>query len=438
VEYQKLSEIQSALLSGKLSMSNLVNSYLSKIEETKSLNIYIDVYREKILRQASELDQKISKKSTLGKCFGMVISVKDVISQEGHLLTAASKILEGFEAVYSATALQRLLDRTPGGSSGASAVSVQADTCLIALGSDTGGSVRQPAGFTGIYGLKPTYGRISRYGLIAYGSSFDQIGILGKDIDAIALTLSLTSGMDEMDPTSVDIPAPIFSPSRLTDQLAKLFKIAYFNEVSNHDGLDVEIKASQKQLLETLESKGHSCSAVDFDLLEYIVPTYYTLTTAEASTNLSRYDGIHYGLKVPVEGDLNAEITATRTAGFSEEVKRRIMLGSFVLSSGYSEAYYNKAQKIRRLLKDRIDEIFETHDFILLPISPVPAWKIGEKNSDPTEMYLADIYTVLANLVGNPALAIPLGKHSNGTKFGFQLISKSFSEEKLIEFAKSF
>ena len=469
MEYNQLSAIQSALLSGKLSMSNLVTSYLSNIEKSKFLNIYIDVYEDGILQQAKTLDEKIANKSSLGKCFGMVISVKDVISHRGHLLTGASKILEGFEAVYTATALQRLLDedalvigkvncdqfgmgssnensvygptknaddpdRTPGGSSGASAVSVQANTCLIALGSDTGGSVRQPAGFTGLFGLKPTYGRISRYGLIAYGSSFDQIGILGKNINDISLALSLMAGIDNMDPTSVDIPTPSFEEIS-KDHNGKKWKIAYLAEALTHQGLDPEIKSAQIQLMNELEQNGHSCAPVDFELLDYIVPTYYTLTTAEASTNLSRFDGIRYGLKVPRQEDLAKEITATRTAGFSEEVKKRIMLGSFVLSSGYYDAYYNKAQKIRRLLKDRVDQILDEYDFILMPISPIPAWRIGMKQSNPTEMYLADIFTVLANLVGTPAIAFPYGFHSNETKFGFQAISKSFSEEELLKFA---
>jgi len=472
VIYKKLSEIQSALLGGQLSMSELVAHYLSNIEEKKYLNIYVDVYQDEILKQADDLDEKIVNKSNLGKCFGMVISVKDVISHKGHRLTAASKILENFEAVYTATALQKLIDedalvigkvncdqfgmgssnensvygptknadqsdRTPGGSSGASAVSVQADTCLLALGSDTGGSVRQPAGFTGLFGLKPTYGRISRYGLIAYGSSFDQIGILANDVQAISLALSVMAGVDEMDPTSVHIPVTEYNEyPRLAEE--KKYKIAYLSEAFNHKGLDMEIKNSQDQLLEELKQKGHDCNPVDFDLLEYIVPAYYTLTTAEASTNLSRYDGIRYGLKVPVKGDLAEEITATRTAGFSDEVKRRIMLGSFVLSSGYYDAYYNKAQQIRRMLKDRVNAILKDYDFILMPISPIPAWKIGEKQTDPTEMYLADIFTVLANLVGVPAIAFPFGEHSNGTKYGFQVLSKDFSEEKLLKFVANF
>ncbi len=466
---QDITAIQSALRNQEYSLSTLVAQYLERIESTQSLNIYIDVYDTEIKEQAKIIDEKLAANHPLGRCFGMVISVKDVICQKEKKVTAASGILQNFESLYTATALQRLIDEdalvigkvncdqfgmgssnensvygptrnadndqyTPGGSSGASAVSVQAGTCLLALGSDTGGSVRQPAGFTGLFGLKPTYGRISRYGLIAYGSSFDQIGLLGKNMAELALALNVMAGMDPMDPTSVDHQVPDYSQALSTS--SKPLKIAFFKEAINHEGLDPQIKTAHENLIQKLESQGHTCSPVGFDLLDYIVPTYYTLTTAEASTNLSRYDGLRYGHQEKGQKDLTELVTANRTAGFSMEVKRRIMLGSFVLSTGYYEAYYGKAQKIRRMLKDRVEEIFGEYDLILMPISPMPAWEIGQKRSSPTEMYLADIYTVLANLVGNPALALPLSTHKNGLKFGFQVLSKGFSEEKLLNFAQ--
>ena len=464
-----LQRIQSQLKSGQLTVVDLAKQYLQRIEATRELNIYIDVYENEIIAKAEALDQRIKAEGELGRCFGMIISVKDVICEMGKKVTAASALLEGFTSIYTATALERLLaedalvigkvncdqfgmgssnenscygptknaddpERIPGGSSGASAVSVQANTCLIALGSDTGGSVRQPAGFTGVIGLKPTYGRVSRYGLIAYGSSFDQIGVLGHHTEDIALTMEIIAGADELDPTASEDPVPAYS------KLSKFekFKIAYFPKAMNHKGLDPEIKLSHEQLIEQLKSEGHQIEAVDFDLMDYVVPAYYTLTTAEASTNLARYDGVRYGKKIKDRHDLMAEMIATRTGGFSQEVKRRIMLGTFVLRSGYYDAYYGKAQKIRRLLKDQITAIFSENDFILLPISPVPAWKLGSKNSDPTEMYLADIYTVLANLAGVPALAMPLDRHSNGTRFGFQLLAGDLQEAKLFNFAHHF
>jgi len=469
VEGKNLIDLQEQLRAGQLSMVELVTYYLNRINATEDLNIYVDVYQEELLEQAKTLDQKIKNTpEQLGRCFGMILSVKDVICQEGKMVTAASKILENFSSLYTATALERLLaedalvigkvncdqfgmgssnenscygptknaddpERTPGGSSGASAVAVQADTCLVSLGSDTGGSVRQPAGFTGVLGLKPTYGRVSRYGLIAYGSSFDQIGVLAHHVSDLALVLEIMAGKDEMDPTSVRQPVDAYA--QLTD-FNKKARIAYFPETLNHAGLDPQIKKAHQNLLESLKAEGHTCEAVNFDLIDFIVPAYYTLTTAEASTNLARFEGVRYGKKVKAEHDLMAEMVATRTAGFSTEVKRRIMLGSFVLSSGYYDAYYGKAQKIRRLLKDKIDNIFSIHDFILMPISPIPAWKLGAKSEDPTEMYLADIFTVLANLVGCPALALPLEKHENGTMFGFQLMAPDFAESKLLSFAE--
>jgi aspartyl-tRNA(Asn)/glutamyl-tRNA(Gln) amidotransferase subunit A len=397
---------------------------------------------------------------------GVVIGLKDVIAYKNHALTAASKILEGFHSIYSATAVERLLaeeaiiignlncdefamgstnensaygkvlnaldeTRVPGGSSGGSAVAVQAGLCMLSLGSDTGGSVRQPADFCGIIGLKPTYGRISRYGLIAYASSFDQVGIFGNNVADVALALEVMAGADEYDSTVSQKEVPAYASLLKTE---KKFRFAYFDEAMDHPSLDPEISASIRKKLGQLKEEGHSISAVDFDLLEYIVPAYYVLTTAEASSNLSRYDGVKYGYRTPAKGiDLTEFYKQTRSEGFGKEVKRRIMLGTFVLSAGYYDAYFTKAQKLRAVLSKRIDEIFKDYDFIIMPASPVTAFKAGEKMTDPVAMYLADIYTVMANLVGCPAISLPLFRHSNKMPFGLQVMASRFDEVSLLQ-----
>jgi len=320
--------------------------------------------------------------------------------------------------------------RVPGGSSGGSAVAVQADCCMVSLGSDTGGSVRQPADFCGIIGLKPTYGRISRYGLIAYASSFDQIGIFGKNIPDVALLLEVMSGADEFDSTVSHKEVPAYSKELSTD---KKYRFAYFETALSHPGLDPEISAAIKKKIELIKQEGHIVEAVDFDLLDYVVPAYYVLTTAEASSNLSRFDGVKYGYRSTAPGvELIEFYKQSRSAGFGKEVKRRIMLGTFVLSAGFYDAYFTRAQKVRNLLNDNIQLIFKEFDFILLPTSPVTAFKAGEKMDDPIAMYLADIYTVMANLVGIPAISLPLFKHSNNMPFGLQVMSNRFNEVPLL------
>jgi aspartyl-tRNA(Asn)/glutamyl-tRNA(Gln) amidotransferase subunit A len=325
------------------------------------------------------------------------------------------------------------LDETkvPGGSSGGSAVAVQAGLCMVSLGSDTGGSVRQPADFCGIIGLKPGYGRISRYGLIAYASSFDQIGIFGNTVPDVSLMLEVMAGADEFDSTVSQKEVTSYS-SNLDNN--KKFRFAYFNEALDHPSLDPEIATGIKKLIEQLKKDGHEVKPVEFELLDHIVPAYYVLTTAEASSNLSRYDGVKYGYRTP-EPDL--ELTEfykqTRSAGFGKEVKRRIMLGTFVLSTGYYDAYFTRAQKVRQLLTDKTQLIFKDFNFILLPTSPVTAFKTGEKMDDPVAMYLADIYTVMANLTGIPAISLPLFKHSNGMPFGLQVMANRFDELPLLQ-----
>ena len=331
------------------------------------------------------------------------------------------------------------LDNTkvPGGSSGGSAVAVQADMCMASLGSDTGGSVRQPADFCGIIGLKPSYGRISRYGLIAYASSFDQVGIFANTISDTALLLEIMSGEDEFDSTALQLPV---GSCQLADGVSKgqpsKYKIAYFKEALHHPSLDKEIKKSILSLVETLKSNGHTVTEIDFDLLDYVVPAYYVLTTAEASSNLNRYDGIRYGHQTKSNiKDLTEFYKQTRSEGFGKEVQRRIMLGTFVLSSGYYDAYFSKAQQVRRLLIDKTDAIFVDYDAVIMPTSPTTAFTIGEKNTDPVAMYLADIFTVFANLTGIPGISVPLFKHSNGMPFGLQVMTKKTDELTLLQLA---
>ena len=323
--------------------------------------------------------------------------------------------------------------KVPGGSSGGSAVAVQADTCLVSIGSDTGGSVRQPAAFCGLVGLKPTYGRISRHGLLAYGSSFDQIGPITHSVADAALLLEVMSGKDDFDATMSDLPAFKFKDSAWEGKA----KIAYFPATLSSEQVDLEVKAAADGFLERMEAQGHELVAMDFDLLEYLVPTYYVMTTAEASTNLSRYDGVRFGHRTEQAKTLIDSYKKSRTEGFGAEVKRRILLGTFVLSSGFYDAYYSKAQKVRRLLAEETKEIFRSCDFIFMPTSPIVAWNLGEKVDDPVAMYLADIYTVQANMVGSPAISIPEALHSNGMPIGMQLMADRYEEGKLLAFARS-
>ncbi len=467
-KYHKLTEIQTALQAGKLTCVGLVENYLENIHKHLKLNAYVEVFEEEILAKAKALDLKIQENPTkLGKLYGMVVSIKDVICYKDHQVSGAAEILEGFTSLYSSTAVSRLLkedaliigrvncdqfgmgstnensvygpvlnpidpNRVPGGSSGGSAVAVQTDSCLISLGTDTGGSVRQPAAFCGVIGLKPTYGRISRHGLLAYASSFDQIGILGKEVENIASALEVIAGSDEYDQTASLEPVEAYKEALHFD---KKVKIAYLDAALTHKGLDPAIKTMTLELMEGLKSDGHEVEAVDFEYLDFLIPSYYVLTAAEASSNLSRYDGIKFGKRSEDVQSFDQMVKKSRTKGFSEEVKRRIMLGTFVLRSGYYDAYYTKAQKARRLIHDKTLEILEKFDFILMPVSPSVAFELGEKPNDPVAMYLADIYTVQANLVGIPAIALPLGNHPEGLPVGVQFMANKFEESALLAFS---
>ena len=472
--FTSIKHYQQQLLNGHTTCVATVNYYLDQINNNEHLNAFTDVYAAEALEKAAELDAEMLLNSKLkGDLHGVIIANKDVICYKDHTVTAASKILESFVSVYSATAIQKLLDagaiiigscncdefamgstnensiygnvlnaldttKVPGGSSGGSAVAVQAGLCMVSLGSDTGGSVRQPADFCGIIGLKPTYGRISRHGLIAYASSFDQIGIFGNTIEDIAITLNTISGPDEYDSTAIQqeliIDTNTFSTEEATSGEDKKYKIAYFADALQHPSLDNEIKNTISSTIENLKLNGHKVEAVSFDLLEYIVPAYYVLTTAEASSNLNRYDGVRYGHRTKMEvEDLTEFYKRNRSEGFGKEVKRRILLGTFVLSAGYFDAYFTKAQQVRNMLVDNIKHIFSEYDAIILPTSPTTAFTFGENSDDPIAMYLADIYTVFANLTGLPAISIPLYKHANSLPFGLQVITNKMDEVTLLQ-----
>jgi aspartyl-tRNA(Asn)/glutamyl-tRNA(Gln) amidotransferase subunit A len=462
-----ISATQEALDAGKMTTVDLVRQYLEAIEEHRHLNIYVDVFGEEALAKAAAQDQARSAGARLGRLAGVVLSIKDVICYAGHGVSAGSQILEDFVAPYTATCLDRLLAedaivigrtncdefamgsgnenshygptrnaadpaRVPGGSSGGAAVSVQAGTCLLALGSSTGGSVRQPASFCGLYGFKPTYGRISRHGLIAYGSSFDQIGFLAHDPADIALALEISAGADNFDGTAPNKIVPPYSTPPVGGEKKK---IAYFPEVMASAGLSPHLRAVAQRALDEFRTAGHEVAEVTFDYFDYVVPTYYVLTTAEASSNLSRFDGMRYGYRSPDATDLQGTYTKSRTEGFGTEVQRRILLGTFVLSSGYYDAYYGQAQKVRRLIRDQLRAILAEHDFILMPVSPSLPWPVGERVDDPVANYLADIYTVIANLAGLPAVAVPAGKEGH-LPVGYQLMADHWKERELLDFIR--
>jgi aspartyl-tRNA(Asn)/glutamyl-tRNA(Gln) amidotransferase subunit A len=468
-EYSNFQEIQQALKNKTLSVHERVLFHLSNIKNKKHLNAFLSVYEEEALGKALEIDKKIQN-GTAGKLAGLVVGLKDVLCHENHPLQAGSKILDGFTSQFNATAVQRLLDqdaiiigrqncdefamgsstensafgptlnaidpsRVPGGSSGGSAVGVMADMCQVSLGSDTGGSVRQPAAFCGIIGLKPTYSRISRHGLVAYGSSFDCIGIFSKSIEDIALVLEVIAGHDDYDSTVSRTPVPSYLDT-ISREAGKKYKIAYMRDTLETDALQPEIKDAVSSKIAQLRLDGHTVDAIDFPLNEYVLPTYYILATAEASSNLSRFDGVRYGYRSPNTSDLPSMYKKTRSEGFGKEVQRRILLGTFVLSASYYDAYYHKAQQVRKMIRDKTKEVFRNFDFIIMPTTPTTAFKLGEHTENPVEMYLADLFSVQANVAGVPGISIPCGKDRQGLPIGLQIIADDFEESKLLRFSK--
>ena len=469
MNFRSLAEVQDAWNSGSITIEQLVDHYLLTIStKNPEVNAFLEVFSSEAIEKAKELDTKKKTGQPLGKLAGMVIGIKDNICIKGHKVSASSKILEGYTSVYSATVIERLLsedailigrtncdefamgssnensaygivknpidpERVPGGSSGGSAAALAANMCLATLGSDTGGSIRQPSSFCGLVGLKPTYGRISRYGLLAYGSSFDQIGPITHSIEDAALLLEVMAGKDPLDATSSSEPVGHFSKSASVSGK----KIAVLNVVMDNPSIQPSVMQAYKATIEKIKANGNEIIPVDFPFLDYLVPVYYVLTTAEASSNLSRYDGIHYGYRSKNASDLETTYLKSRSEGFGAEVKRRIMLGTFVLSAGYYDAYYTKAQKVRRLVKEATDKIFADADFILVPSTPGTAFKFGQNSDDPITMYLEDLFTVQANITGHPAISVPVSNDENGLPVGMQLMAPAFKENEMLQMASS-
>lgn len=460
---KSFSEVKDALSRGG-SVLDTTESALASALSKKELNAFLELFNTTAIAQAKAVDAKRAAGKS-GPLAGMVISIKDNLCYKDHKVSASSKMLEGFTSLYTATALERLIaadaviiGRTncdefamgssnensafgnvknpvntkmvPGGSSGGAAASVAADIVHVALGSDTGGSIRQPASFTGTIGLKPTYGRISRYGLIAFASSFDQIGPFAHTVDDVAAVYQAMAGHDPKDSTTSRKPVEqvtLADPGKL--------RIGYFREGLEREGMDPEVVAHLKAQIERLKAEGHVVKPVEVPLMEFQVPAYYILATAEASSNLARFDGIHYGHRSTKAKGVEETYRLSRSEGFGPEVQRRILLGTFVLSAGYYDAYFAQAQRVRRIIRDRTIEACTKYDILLGPTCPGTAFEFGAVK-DPIAMYLQDIFTVQANLAGVPAISLPTGTHSNGLPFGVQLTAAPFAEAKLLAAAK--
>ncbi|MGN0151844.1 MAG: Asp-tRNA(Asn)/Glu-tRNA(Gln) amidotransferase subunit GatA [Wujia sp.] len=464
-------ELGKKIRSGEVRVADAALACLDRIEKLdKDYNCFVTVDREGALAQAEEIQKKIDAGELDGPLAGVPVAIKDNMCIEGMLTTCSSKILSNFVPTYTAEAVCKLreagaviigktnmdefamgsttetsyygitknpwdMDRVPGGSSGGSAAAVAAEEVPYALGSDTGGSIRQPASFCGVTGIKPTYGRVSRYGLIAYGSSLDQIGPLAKDVTDCATILEIICQHDDKDSTSYIDAASDFTSALVDD--VKGMKIGiprdYFAE-----GIDEDVKKNVLAAAKVLEEKGAIVEEFDLGMVEYAIPAYYIIASAEASSNLERFDGVKYGYRTESYTDLHNMYKKTRSEGFGAEVKRRIMLGSFVLSSGYYDAYYVKALKTKALIKKAFDDAFAKYDVILGPVAPTTALKIGDSLSDPIKMYLGDIYTVSVNLAGLPGISLPCGYDRNGLPVGMQLLGQTFDEKAIIRAAYAF
>ena len=464
------SELRDDLEHGRQSCVERVEAHIQRIRSFEHLNAFLEVFEERARAQAAEVDLKI-KNGQAGKLAGWIVGIKDNLCLEGAKCSAGSKILDGFESLFTATAVARLLDedaiiigrlncdefamgssnehsafgpvlnpldetRVPGGSSGGSAAAVAAGLCDASLGSDTGGSIRQPAAFTGLVGLKPSYGRISRHGLIAYASSFDQIGCFTHTVEDASRMLEIMAGQDPFDAGSSAIEVHHHAGVMNDDASPK--RIAVLKAALDHPGLEPSAKAHFEEVVTLLRAQGHEVVPVEFEHLDQLVPIYYLLTTSEASSNLARYDGVRYGYRSQGAENLEDLHRRSRTEGFGTEVKRRILLGTFVLSAGYYDAYYTKAQKARRMVSEWVDSVFSEFDFLMSPTTPHEAFELNRESDDPTVMYLEDIYTVLANIAGIPAISIPTGLGKRGLPLGTQFMSARFSEERLLLFTRQF
>ncbi|MCX5633728.1 MAG: Asp-tRNA(Asn)/Glu-tRNA(Gln) amidotransferase subunit GatA [Phycisphaerae bacterium] len=466
-------ELRDSIAKGEIKSSEAVSAVFERIEKYDGqIGAYLNTYKNDALGKAKEVDGKISKGKSIGVLAGVPIAVKDVLCTTFGTTTCGSKILENFHSPYNATVIEKLLaadaviigktnldefamgsstensglkktvnpwdkSRVPGGSSGGSAAAVAAKMCFAALGSDTGGSIRQPASFCGITGLKPTYGRVSRYGLVAYGSSLDQIGPLTASVGDCALLLSVIAGHDERDSTSVDEKmAPVYDFSAEIDEPLKNLKIAVVPQL--FEGADSEVVNAVKGAIDIYKKLGAEIIEIKMPHFEYAIAAYYLIATAEASSNLARYDGVHYGHRTKNPADYIEVYTKSRNEAFGQEVKRRIMLGTYALSSGYYDAYYLKALKVRNLIRGDFTAAFQKADCVIMPTSPTTAFKIGEKTADPLQMYLSDVYTIAVNLAGVPAISIPCGFDKNNLPIGLQIIASAFQEEKLLRIARMF
>lgn len=455
----------------EISSEEIVKSIYNRINQVEDkLHSFVTLTEKEALLQARNIDEKMRKGEFPGRVAGIPVAIKDNMCIRNGRTTCSSHILEDFISPYEATVVKRLrdegavfigktnmdefamgsstensyfgitrnpwdLDYIPGGSSGGSATAVASDETILAIGSDTGGSIRQPAACCGVVGLKPTYGRVSRYGLVAFASSLDQIGPFGKDVEDVALLLNVLSGYDENDSTSVNMDVPDFTKSLIKN--VKGVKIGIPKEYFVK-GLDREVEKAVKEAIELLKSLGAKTLEISLPHTEYGVAVYYLIAPSEASANLARYDGVRYGYRSPETEDLLEEYEKTRGEGFGAEVKRRIMLGTYALSSGYYDAYYLKAQKVRTLVKRDFDEAFEKVDAIVTPTAPTPAFKIGEKVDDPLQMYLSDIFTISANLAGIPGISLPCGFSKKRLPIGLQLLAKPFDEEVLLRIAYTY
>ena len=464
-------ELQEKLKSKELTITEINKAYVDRInEKEKDVQAFITLTTDEALEKSKIIEEKVNKGEIKGELAGIPIGIKDNMCIKGTKTTCASKMLENFIAPYNATVIEKIndenmislgktnmdefamgsstetsyfkktrnpwdLERIPGGSSGGSAAAVASNMVPWALGSDTGGSIRQPAGCCGVVGLKPTYGLISRYGLIAYASSLDQIGAFTKDVEDTAILLNVIAGHDDRDTTSAKQEKKDYTKALKND--VKGLKIAIPKEFFG-EGISEEVKANLEKAIEKYKELGATVEEVSLDVAEYALATYYIIACAEASSNLGRFDGIRYGYRSPKFNNLRDIYINSRSEGFGDEVKRRIILGTYVLSSGYYDAYYKKAQQVRTLVKNKFDEVFENHDIILTPTAPTTAFKIGEKSDNPLEMYLSDICTVSVNIAGLPGLSMPCGVDSKGLPVGMQLIGKRFDEETILNAAYTY
>ena len=470
LKYTNYIQFREQWLAGTFSCIDWTQFYLDNIRKKSALNAFIEVFEKEALAKAEELEEKKQADKPLGRLAGMVIGIKDLICYKDHALNAASLILDGFVSQFSATVVSKLLKedaiiigrlncdqfgmgsgnknshfgavknphdpkKVAGGSSGGSAVAVAADLCMATLGTDTGGSIRLPSSFCGIVGCKPTYSRVSRYGLVSFASSFDTIGPLAKSSTDIALLLETIAGQDEGDSTVSRKPVPAYSKA-ISDLPAKV-KIGYFKKVMDFPEVQKEVKETFQNTIDKL-GETHEMIPIELPYLKRCLPTYYILTNAEASTNLSRYDGIRYGFQNEEKYKLEEMYKRRRGTGFSEEVKRRILLGTFVLSANYYDTFFTKAQKVRRLIAEGFEKLFQTCDIILLPTSPTTAPLIEQQETDnPLQEYLTDIFNVPASLSGLPAISFPMGKDQNDMPIGMQLIAPNFQEERLFQIVRS-